>query len=1044
MNQGLSRLAECLSLTLKEDKSLRKAAEEELQNMSKSPQEYFTGLIELILASHPEISMQLKNSAALNLKKFIKERTDADITKEQRLYYALNIFSALISNNMDTMSRGALGYALGPLFSGQNEVLQSFIPTLLTAMNSESYSLLGACKAIKSIFSGFVYNPTLFPFFKKILPMMVGICGKLIGAIQQAVQNNDPRLALEHTDILYEWTCATNSILEYLDISAKENLKEVKDMSELAEAFKAIIYLSTNGTNFALSRVPYDPSTEFLISISPNQISIKLNQAKTQVFKALNIIIQYLVENKKKIMEDESSEKVLTAIGIDIPESPFVNVVSELLPWIVLSLQSICAHPECDNLLELEYVSELFVEFLFILTKLCTDNRLIQYFNDSYKNIILNICFPLLKCTLSDIENFKENPEEFVSLSSDICEKQESETVKSTAASLLESICTKIDGSLKYVISTALEIIDFTVTQNTQGIYPNLSEYPDCIILKTSEELRIETSLLAICVVSYIVAKRKDLLNAVEKIFTTFSNTLYTNGTYIIKNRLCMLIHYFAEYVFLEEDDIFKNLLLIVLNCSDPKINESSSVNIQASETLCHMLQEEDILTRIYTYIPEIIFKLIELIDYQNNKAFFEALQEIVTTNATIVLPYLDTLVPSLINKVIKFAQKKSKLSIIVVKCWNIIRALVECKSLTDEQALQLELKFVPLFEYIQNPKEIEFDDDIILFEVSVMRKCKVVTEVAWNIFKHLHLVQEKYDNTFVQLFQILNCYIYYGKNVLSGNIAFLHTISEMCGKCLFAIYKSKLNEATNAEGALIFQQLLYTFKGQLNEVLPSILAFAILKLSTPIKNTFFKARLLGIILSGFAYDCANTLAILKTSQTPTGQTYFEYVFQMIMENTKIFKHPYDKKVAISGLCSLFSNPSLSEMFVPVFQAMIEILGQTSKDHYPIKQNITIREDNSLSALKDVFKDFNSEEMEANLALTTFLNPLEDFDEYDYFKNMVKSLQQNDLAIFIRSLNEIQLKRLQEILQSKKVQIGENPANTDIRRIVKPKKRYNQ
>jgi hypothetical protein len=503
-----------------------------------------------------------------------------------------------------------------------------------------------------------------------------------------------------------------------------------------------------------------------------------------------------------------------------------------------------------------------------------------------------------------------------------------------------------------------------------------------------------------------------------------------------------MLVHYYCEFIFKDEEESFKSLLLLVIRSCDPSVVQSQSVNFQASETLSHILQEEDLVSRIYQYVPDLMASLIDLIDSQNSKPFFEALQEIITNNTNLIIPYLNRLVPSLVKKVVKEAEKKTKksrTSIVIVKCWNIIRHLVEYKHLTVEQVLELEQMFLPLFKYIENPNEIEFDDDIILFEVSVMRKCNRVTQIGWDIFTQLHKVQEKYDNTFVQLFQILNCYVFYGKDVLVSNLNLLKTICEMCGKCLFAIYKNKINEATNAEGALIFHQILFTFTNSLDELIPSIIAFAVLKLGTIIKQDFFKARILGMILACFSYSYELTCKVLAGSQLENGDSYLKFVLSEITANTHIFRHPYDKKVAVKGLCSFFMNAQPADKIVS-FQLIIEILSNSWKEGLQLVNGM---KDDEMS-LRENFKDFNSEELEANLALTTFLHPLSDFDDYEFFRSLVKSFAANDLQIIVSSMNRPQVEKLTNILKSKRVQIGDNSNQTDVRRVVMPKYHMNK
>ena len=1035
MNQGIAKLAECLAGTLENNNEIRKQAEQDLIVLSQNTGEYFTNLIQIIVANHPEISIQLKNSAALAVKKMIKEKAEAQIKSEERIYYVTHIFSALISNGLDGPLRGSLGYSLVPLFSGQADVLSAFLPILTQAMAADTASIFGSIRAIKSIYGGFVYNPVLFTFFKRILPGLLAIAGNAVTLVKKSIDDRNYMVGLECAEILNDWSMTINTIFEYFDITCKENLSQIKDYSDLADTFKQIIMIV-----FKESGV----SQASLINVTSHQISIKLNKTKSELFQATNVIIQYMMDNKKKLAEKENKDTYLTPAGLDMPESPFLNLISELLHPIISTLQVIINTLDMNQLLEYDYISEMFIELILLLQKSCTDNRFIQFYVDNYPVIIVNICLPLLKCSQSEMETFEESPEEFVSLSADVCERQESETVKSTAAGLLETICQKVDGSLKFLLNFSQTLIGSVFNQALSSC-ELLAGFQGSDLLKSSDELKVESCMLSLCIVSFLVSKRTDLVTQIEKLLTEFLSSLFPQGTALIKNRVCMMIHYYCEFIFQDDEEAFRSLLLLIIRSCDPKVIQVPSVNFQASETLSHILQEEELMARIYPYVPDLMNSLISLIDYQDSSPFFEALQEIITNNTNLIIPYMNQLVPSLVSKVVKEAEskknKKSKTSIVLVKCWNIIRHLVEYKGITADQVLELEQMFLPLFKYIENPKEIEFDDDIILFEVSVMRRCNRVTDIGWKIFTQLGKVQEKYDNTFVQLFQILNCYIYYGKDVLISNMTLLKTVCEMCGKCLFAIYKNKINEATNAEGALIFHQILFTYSNSLDEFIPSIIAFAVLKLGTVIKQDFFRARILGVILASFAYNYELTYKVLVGSQMNTGETYLKFVLNEINSNTHIFRHPYDKKVAVKGLSCFFINAQPADKIV-CFQVIIEILSNSWKDMINIGQGVKI--DSDELSLKENFKDFNSEELEANLALTTFLHPLSEFDDYEYFRSMVKCFNSNDLQILVSNLNKLQVDKLMNILKSKRVQIGENSNQTDVRRVVTPKYHLNK
>jgi hypothetical protein len=193
------------------------------------------------------------------------------------------------------------------------------------------------------------------------------------------------------------------------------------------------------------------------------------------------------------------------------------------------------------------------------------------------------------------------------------------------------------------------------------------------------------------------------------------------------------------------------------------------------------------------------------------------------------------------------------------------------------------------------------------------------------------------------------------------------------------------------------------------------------------------------MILACFSYSYELTCKVLAGSQLENGDSYLKFVLSEITANTHIFRHPYDKKVAVKGLCSFFMNAQPADKIVS-FQLIIEILSNSWKEGLQLVNGM---KDDEMS-LRENFKDFNSEELEANLALTTFLHPLSDFDDYEFFRSLVKSFAANDLQIIVSSMNRPQVEKLTNILKSKRVQIGDNSNQTDVRRVVMPKYHMNK
>jgi hypothetical protein len=68
-------------------------------------------------------------------------------------------------------------------------------------------------------------------------------------------------------------------------------------------------------------------------------------------------------------------------------------------------------------------------------------------------------------------------------------------------------------------------------------------------------------------------------------------------------------------------------------------------------------------------------------------------------------------------------------MNLIVNKCWNVIRFISEVDCYVPQYIPQLEEKLKPLYNFMEDPTNIDFDDDISLVLSSFIKKNKFVTE---------------------------------------------------------------------------------------------------------------------------------------------------------------------------------------------------------------------------------------------------------------------------------------------------------------------------
>ncbi len=208
-----------------------------------------------------------------------------------------------------------------------------------------------------------------------------------------------------------------------------------------------------------------------------------------------------------------------TSLVTRMPSSPLFVLCKTLGPLALFSLVSLCVseHDQLEKLLDKGITADLVVEFLKLLCNMLEDNNFYVLFSANKEKIVVDIVLTLLRTTLKEKGLIVADPENFVTLALDTCDKQTSDIPKTEAAKLLESLCDHIDGCLTFVTGFCCDAIRHAC----KGAKPELlANFPflapfgssSAFLMKSSVEALIETSIVAMTDISYLTPRRHDVL----------------------------------------------------------------------------------------------------------------------------------------------------------------------------------------------------------------------------------------------------------------------------------------------------------------------------------------------------------------------------------------------------------------------------------------------------------------------------------------------------------------------------------------------------
>jgi len=257
------------------------------------------------------------------------------------------------------------------------------------------------------------------------------------------------------------------------------------------------------------------PSTTIKTFIEINKNLLKKNVYMVNYFfynDGLIKIIEEAITNKEYTLETILRDKEtneLTIIALSFLKCLITNSYKKRLinSKIINVSQYLCLESIRALVKFNELNTKLVIELLSFLLVLLNDYQFYNSFDINRDNLFVNCLIPLL-ATNQSLE-LEASPEELVNLSLDICYSQKSKTLQTEAAKLLEGMCDRLDGGLRFMFDYCTRAITYACHRKSSKHYTFLNSY---FIDQATPQLIIEVSITALCILSHSTRKRQDLL----------------------------------------------------------------------------------------------------------------------------------------------------------------------------------------------------------------------------------------------------------------------------------------------------------------------------------------------------------------------------------------------------------------------------------------------------------------------------------------------------------------------------------------------------
>jgi len=153
--------------------------------------------------------------------------------------------------------------------------------------------------------------------------------------------------------------------------------------------------------------------------------------------------------------------------------------------------------------------------------------------------------------------------------------------------------------------------------------------------------------------------------------------------------------------------------------------------------------------------------------------------------------------------------QKDPEYSIVLNKCFIILRIICENKNYVTKYHKEFEAIFKQLYDYLKNPKKIEFDEDLVMMLSSTMKHLHVVSQYTFDLLQYLPKYLKKSKGMMKDLFDFMNQLIFYGHDTLVTNEQYLDQVYQIFELSCEVPMLNECSDKSSFLGALLMQTFI-------------------------------------------------------------------------------------------------------------------------------------------------------------------------------------------------------------------------------------------
>ncbi|KAL6871383.1 armadillo-type protein [Trichoderma novae-zelandiae] len=509
-------------------------------------------------------------------------------------------------------------------------------------------------------------------------------------------------------------------------------------------------------------------------------------------------------------------------------------------------------------------------------------------------NLVTHFVFPVLCLTPEDVEQFEEEPEEYLHRKLNYFEEASAPDVAAT------NFLVNLTKNRRKEVFEILKFVNAVVNEYEQSADDKKNH------IAKEGALRMIGTLAPV-----ILGKKSPIADQVEYFLVRYVFPDFTSPLGYLRARACDTMEKFEQLNFQDQN----NLLTIYRNILDCMADPALPVRVTAALALQPLIRHEVIRTSMQQSIPTIMQQLLKLANEADIDALANVMEDFVEVFATELTPFAVALCEQLRDTYLRIVrellEKESKAgddgelysdyddkSITALGVLQTIGTLILTLESTPDVLLHIEAVLMPVISITLENKLYDLYNEAFEIIDSCTFAAKGISPNMWQAFELIHTTFKAGAEYYLEdMLPALDNFVQYGAPALVQKPEYVQALYSMVADMFSDTVEGGVERICACKLA---EAMMLSLRGSIDSCVEGFINMAMNILAgQDVKVKSYKIHLMEMVINAVHYNPMLTLQVLETN----GWT--NRFFSLWFGSMSSFTRVHDKKLCIVAISAL-------------------------------------------------------------------------------------------------------------------------------------------